>query len=402
MEPGKLFHQPGTTKENRRQLQYTKYTGVDYVHRCGIIIIIQERYFSFQNGGNLTERNSIANPVHLWLLLLLRLYFFVVLPALGGDRRLRSPAHRVQSRDRGGGDSRLRRVASRRAAGPERPTAPRLRAAERSPEAAARTQSRPKPSPKPGASGSTRTGASTDMHAQRSPKGGLSCKMVLQAVGKVLRKSKTKPNGKKPQAEEKKHYLDPEYTKVRVVDFDLKELVVLPREIDLNEWLASNTTTFFNLINLQYSTVSEFCTGDTCQAMTAYNTIFPWQDEKGKKTKCTAPQYVDFVMSLVQKLVTDEEIFPTKYGKEFPNSFESLVKKICRYLFHVLAHIYWAHFKETVALDLHGHLNTLYAHFIVFVREFNLVESKETCIMDDLAEVLCTPLPSAQNHVTER
>lgn len=91
-------------------------------------------------------------------------------------------------------------------------------------------------------------------------------------------------------------------------------------------------------------------------------------------------------------------------GKEFPNSFESLVKKICRNLFHVLAHIYWAHFKETVALDLHGHLNTLYAHFIVFVREFNLVDPKETCIMDDLSEVLCTPLPSSpqQNHVTER
>lgn len=30
--------------------------------------------------------------------------------------------------------------------------------------------------------------------------------------------------------------------------------------------------------------------------------------------KCTAPQYVDFVMSSVQKLVTDEDVFPTKYG----------------------------------------------------------------------------------------
>lgn len=86
-------------------------------------------------------------------------------------------------------------------------------------------------------------------------------------------------------------------------------------------------------------------------------------------------------------------------GKDFPNSFESLVKKVCRFLFHVLAHIYWAHFKETVALELQGHLNTLYAHFIVFVREFNLIDPKETCIMDDLSEVLCAPLPP---HVTER
>ncbi|XP_051952965.1 MOB kinase activator 2-like isoform X1 [Xyrauchen texanus] len=239
--------------------------------------------------------------------------------------------------------------------------------------------------------------------SSRSPKNGLSCKMVLQAVGKVLRKGKGKPNGKKPPIEEKKHYLDADYTKVRVVDFDLKELVVLPREIDLNEWLACNTTTFFNLINLQYSTISEFCTGDTCPAMTASNTTYYWYDEKGKKTKCTAPQYVDFVMSSVQKLVTDEDIFPTKYGKDFPNTFDSLVKKICRYLFHVLAHIYWSHYKETVAMDLHGHLNTLYTHFIVFIREFNLMDPKETSIMDDLTEALCTPLPpQPQNHVTER
>uniref|UniRef100_A0A7N8XK86 MOB kinase activator 2a n=1 Tax=Mastacembelus armatus TaxID=205130 RepID=A0A7N8XK86_9TELE len=219
-----------------------------------------------------------------------------------------------------------------------------------------------------------------------------------------IKKSKTKPNGKKPPAEEKKQYLEPEFTKVRVVDFDLKELVVLPREIDLNEWLASNS-------EISKTGISMFSL--------SLSRIYYWYDEKGKKTKCTAPQYVDFVMSLCQKLVTDEEIFPTKYGKEFPNSFESLVKKICRYLFHVLAHLYWAHFKETVALDLQGHLNTLYAHFIVFVREFNLVDAKETCIMDDLSEILCTPAPppapvpapsaptsspspSSQNHVTER
>ncbi|XP_045021809.1 MOB kinase activator 2 isoform X1 [Bubalus bubalis] len=135
-----------------------------------------------------------------------------------------------------------------------------------------------------------------------------------------------------------------------------------------------------------------------------------WYDERGKKVKCTAPQYVDFVMSSVQKLVTDEDVFPTKYGREFPSSFEALVKKICKYLFHVLAHIYSAHFKETLALELHGHLNTLYAHFILFAREFNLLDPKETAVMDDLTEALCGGgggdgpggAAGAQNHVKER
>lgn len=107
---------------------------------------------------------------------------------------------------------------------------------------------------------------------------------------------------------------------------------------------------------------------------------------------------------------------PLPAGREFPSSFESLVKKICKYLFHVLAHIYSSHFKETLALELHGHLNTLYVHFILFAREFNLLDPKETAVMDDLTEVLCGSgggggrgggdgaggAAGAQNHVKER
>lgn len=49
------------------------------------------------------------------------------------------------------------------------------------------------------------------------------------------------------------------------------------------------------------------------QSLCPYRQYY-WYDERGKKVKCTAPQYVDFVMSSVQKLVTDEDVFPTKYG----------------------------------------------------------------------------------------
>ncbi|KAG8504303.1 MOB kinase activator 2 [Galemys pyrenaicus] len=244
------------------------------------------------------------------------------------------------------------------------------------------------------------------------PRAGPAARLLLTCPADRLprRKSKAKPNGKKPAAEEKKLYLEPEYTKSRISDFEFKELVVLPREIDLNEWLASNTTTFFHHVNLQYSTVSEFCTGEACQTMAVGNTQYYWYDERGKKVKCTAPQYVDFVMSSVQKLVTDEDVFPTKYGREFPSSFEALVKRICRHLFHVLAHIYSAHFKETLALELHPHLNTLYVHFILFAREFSLLDPKETAVMDDLTQALCRGGAGAgtgggagaQNHVKER
>jgi len=40
-----------------------------------------------------------------------------------------------------------------------------------------------------------------------------------------------------------------------------------------------------------------------------------WFDDKGKKTRVPAPQYIDYVMTFIQKTVSDETIFPTKYGK---------------------------------------------------------------------------------------
>jgi len=42
-----------------------------------------------------------------------------------------------------------------------------------------------------------------------------------------------------------------------------------------------------------------------------------WVDEKGKKTRLTAPQYVDLLMTYVQKTINDETIFPTKHGRTY-------------------------------------------------------------------------------------
>ena len=110
-----------------------------------------------------------------------------------------------------------------------------------------------------------------------------------------------------------------------------------------------------------------------------------WLDEKGKKSKLSAPQYVDYVMTYVQKTVNDETLFPTKHGHEFPSNFDQILRRIQKLLFHVVAHIYHSHFREVskskielnwkkkwilqiVLLGLHAHLNSIFAHII----EFNL------------------------------
>ena len=41
---------------------------------------------------------------------------------------------------------------------------------------------------------------------------------------------------------------------------------------------------------------------------------YTWIDERGKKIRLSAPQYIDYVMTYAQRTVNDESIFPTKFG----------------------------------------------------------------------------------------
>lgn len=190
-----------------------------------------------------------------------------------------------------------------------------------------------------------------------------------------------------PTQEEPKQYLEEDHIRERILETDLTRLVLLPPGLDYNEWLATHTISFFEHINLVYGGVSEFCTAITCSTMTApANLQYLWLDEKGKKCKCAAPQYVDYVMSFSQKTIQDEAVFPTKFGQVFPSTFEMTVKKLYRYMFHVMAHMYQAHYKELLFLGLQPHLNLIFQHFMLFSRHFNLLDDKdsETHILDDL------------------
>ncbi|XP_015930602.1 MOB kinase activator 2 isoform X2 [Parasteatoda tepidariorum] len=189
--------------------------------------------------------------------------------------------------------------------------------------------------------------------------------------------------------EESKLYLEQAVLECSVPETRLREVIDLPPGIEYNEWLASHTIAFFDHTNLVYGTISEFCTMSGCPDMNGPNgRQYLWFDEKGKKCKVAAPQYIDCVMTFTQRTLYDESIFPTKFDRDFPSSFESIVKKIQRLLFHVLAHIYHIHFKEIVLLNMHAHLNSLFVHFTLFNERFNIVEEKETEILRDLAVAL--------------
>lgn len=184
---------------------------------------------------------------------------------------------------------------------------------------------------------------------------------------------------------ERKLYLQDPLLELRIPETEINFLTDLPGGLDYNEWLASHTIGFFEHINLIYGTVSEFCTPSTCGDMLGPGPRqYLWVDEKGKKSRLSAPQYIDYIMTYVQKTINDESTFPTKHGNDFPLMFEAHIRKIHRLLFHVLAHVYHSHFKEIVLLQLHAHLNAVFVHFIEFNLRFHTVDEKELEVLEDL------------------
>jgi len=171
---------------------------------------------------------------------------------------------------------------------------------------------------------------------------------------------------------------------------NLRQAVALPPGEDPDEWIAVNSVDFFNQINMLYGTITEFCTEKTCPVMNAGAKFeYLWADNNMKKPiKCSAPAYVDYLMSWVQDQIDDDSIFPSKIGVPFPKNFQEIAKTILKRLFRVYAHIYLAHFTEVICLQEEAHLNTSFKHFVYFTKEFNLIDKKEFTPLAELIEKL--------------
>lgn len=114
-----------------------------------------------------------------------------------------------------------------------------------------------------------------------------------------------------------------------------------------------------------------------------------WAEAGVKPTKMSAPEYIDSLMSWVEKQMADESIFPTAPDRPFPKDFRKVVSNILKRLHRVFAHIYHSHFDAITQLGAEAHLNTAYKHFVFFVLEFNLVDRKaEMAPMEDLVATM--------------
>ncbi|KAL7004003.1 Mitotic exit network component [Cystobasidiomycetes sp. EMM_F5] len=205
------------------------------------------------------------------------------------------------------------------------------------------------------------------------------------------KRQQTMVRPRKNAAEGTKNYQLKKYAEATLGSGNLRLAVVLPEGEDLNEWLSVNTVDFFNQINMLYGTITEFCSKEECPVMTAGSRYeYHWQDGVNykKPTKLSAPEYVDALMNWVQGMLDDEAIFPSKIGVPFPRNFMATIKSIVNAIAQG-SETFLTHLNVSLRVHYHpAHINTSYRHFLLFVTEFDLVDSKELAPLAELNETI--------------
>lgn len=218
--------------------------------------------------------------------------------------------------------------------------------------------------------------------ASRKPKS-----KKMKFIGSKLFESDKTFKPKKVLKEGTQRYNLHKFAKSLLRSGDLQKAVKLPQGADLQHWLSVHTIDFYNITNVLYGSITEFCTSASCPIMSSGERYeYLWKDPPAyvKPTKVTAPMYVRLLMEWIEKQVNDERIFPSEDRNPYPPDFQRYVKNIFKRLFRVYAHIYYSHFAKIRELQEEAHLNTAFKHFMCFVWEFDLVPKDEVVPLRDL------------------
>lgn len=169
----------------------------------------------------------------------------------------------------------------------------------------------------------------------------------------------------------------------------LLDAVKLPAGEDVNDWLAVNVTDFYNEVSLLYGVLADVCTPTCCPKMSAGPRYeYKWADgvRIKKPIRCSAPKYINYMMDWAQATLDYESLFPVRVGEPFPKNIRQIICSIFKRLFRVYAHIYVLHFTHIQEMGAEPHLNTCFRHFILFVREFDLIQPEELAPLDQLIQ----------------
>jgi MOB kinase activator 1 len=136
-----------------------------------------------------------------------------------------------------------------------------------------------------------------------------------------------------------------------------------------------------------FGTISKDC---KCPEMTAGQHKYLWSSGPERRSvELCASDYITLSLDWIQEQLSDENIFPSmSIEKDFPDNFQLVCKVIARRLFRVFAHVYHHHLTHVRKAKIEAHMNTSLKHFIYFVREFSLIETKEWEPLQDYVDKL--------------
>lgn len=89
------------------------------------------------------------------------------------------------------------------------------------------------------------------------------------------------------------------------------------------------------------------------------------------------PNQVRYALEIILATCAHHQSVISQQGHDFPQSFPSTIKHVYRQLLRVFAHIYHAHFHHILHLRSEPHFNSLFAHFLAFGQEYDLLEVKD-------------------------
>lgn len=183
--------------------------------------------------------------------------------------------------------------------------------------------------------------------------------------------------------EEPPLFLCQPFVRTTLVKGSFKTIVQLPKYVDYNEWLALNVFEMFTNLNQFFGLIKDFIPPEAPMAVAGV--VYTYKDvQSNKQYSLPAGQFIEMTLNNINNKINDQLIFPTKNGNAFPPNFLNIIKNIVSNMFKIFAYIYYNQFDKIIHLSLEPHWNSFFAHFISFVKEFNLMDDQELMPMSAL------------------
>ena len=182
-------------------------------------------------------------------------------------------------------------------------------------------------------------------------------------------------------------FLSEPFVRTALVKGSFKTIVQLPKYLDIGEWIAFNVFEFFTNLSEIYGIIAEYVIPEAYPTMNAGpHTDYLWLDANNRQVSLPAGQYIDLALTWINNKISDKRIFPTQHNVSFPSTFLRDVQRVMIQMFRIFAHIYHHHFDKIVHLSFEAHWNSLFAHFISFSKEFNIIDRKDMAPLLPLIE----------------